>query len=328
MKPRFHLLQPQDYIAEATANIRKAKQRVYLMTMVLVDDSATTDLMSALSEAAERGVEVHVAGDAFTYTDFHGSFIPTTHRSKRIQAANAIQNRLKKAGANFIWLGRLSIFAFAGRTHIKWCVVDNTVYCFGGVNLDEASVTNTDYMFRTENIDLADRIANEHERIVRADKSGTPLRSHRFGDDDNMVLIDAGFVGDSIIYRRACYWAEQAESILLVSQYCPTGKLNRLLKTKKSSLYFNHWNTTSLLNRWVIRIGMASTGQATSYHRRNYLHAKFIIFSLPDGKKVAITGSHNFVWAGGLIGTREVALETTNKNIIKQLEKFFDTHVR
>ena len=45
-------------------------------------------------------------------------------------------------------------------------------------------------------------------------------------------------------------------------------------------------------------------------------------------KKVAITGSHNFVSGGVFLGTREVALETTNKKIIIQLERFFKEHVK
>jgi cardiolipin synthase len=63
------------------------------------------------------------------------------------------------------------------------------------------------------------------------------------------------------------------------------------------------------------------------YTRNRYLHAKFMIFTMPDGSKVALTGSHNFVYAGVLLGTREIALETRNPKIIRQLESFFESHV-
>ncbi len=321
------LILPKAYIAEATKKIKMASKRVYVMAMMFVEDGATDGLIQALCDAAERGVEVNVCGDTFTYTDLQGSYVPTTYRNKRVRDANAVQKKLKKSGADFHWLGRFSIVAFSGRTHIKWCIVDDTVYSFGGVNLDQASVEYTDYMFVTENEPVASRICDEHKRVIAADAANHSYRSHQFGDEDNMVLLDGGFVGDSIIYRRACFWAAQAKSVLLVSQYCPTGKLSRLLKKTNSRLYFNHWTTTGLLNRLVIRLGMSLSGQVTAYHRRSYLHAKFIIFTMPDGKKVAITGSHNFVYGGVLIGTREVALETTNKTVIKQLETFFKEHV-
>lgn len=328
MQPTPTLILPKEYIESATQQIRRATTRIALLTMVLVEDESTNELLSALCEAAERGVEVTVAADSFTYTDFQGSYIPTTYRSKRVRNAMQMQKRFRASGAEFDWLGRLSFIAFSGRTHIKWCVVDDTVYSFGGVNLDQQSVDNTDYMFMTTSEALASRIIEEHKRIIRADRSNHAYRSHRFGDDDNMVLIDGGFLGDSIIYRRACYWAERASEITLVSQYCPTGKLSRLLKKKQTDLYFNHWTNAGLLNRLVIRFGMLSSRHSTSYNRRPYLHAKFIIFTMPDKSKVAITGSHNFVRAGVFLGTREVALETTNKKIISQLERFFNEHVK
>lgn len=328
MQPTPKLILPEDYVSRATADIKMAKHRVSLLTMVLVDDTATEKLIDALCSAAERGVEVNVAADSFTYTDFQGSYIPTTYRSKRVRDAMEMQKRFREAGAHFEWLGRLSMIAFTGRTHIKWCVVDDTVYSFGGVNLDDQSVKNTDYMFTVQNEDLAARIIEEQKRITRADRRGHAYRSHQFGDDDNIVLIDGGFLGDSIIYRRACYWAERSTKVTLVSQYCPTGKLSRLLKKTDTDLYFNHWTNAALLNRIVIRLGMFSSSHKTSYNRRPYLHAKFIIFTLEDGSKVAITGSHNFVRAGVFLGTREVALETTNKKIISQLEHFFTDHVK
>lgn len=327
MQPIPKLILPEDYVARATADIKKAKHRISLLTMVLIEDVATEELIDALCDAAERGVEVNVAADSFTYTDFQGSYIPTTYRSKRVRDAMEMQKRFRTAGANFEWLGRLSMIAFSGRTHIKWCVVDDTVYSFGGVNLDDQSVKNTDYMFTVKNEDLASRIIEEQKRIIRADRRGHAYRSHQFGDDDNVVLIDGGFLGDSIIYRRACYWAERSTKVTLVSQYCPTGKLSRLLKQTDADFYFNHWTNAALLNRIVIRLGMFSSSHKTSYNRRPYLHAKFIIFTLENGSKVAITGSHNFVRAGVFLGTREVALETTNKKIIKQLETFFNDHV-
>ena len=49
-------------------------------------------------------------------------------------------------------------------------------------------------------------------------------------------MTDGGFQGDSIIYRSACELARQADSVLLVSQYCPTGKLSRILKQKKRKM--------------------------------------------------------------------------------------------
>ena len=72
---------------------------------------------------------------------------------------------------------------------------------------------------------------------------------------------------------------------------------------------------------------MYLTRLTTNYERDRYLHAKCIIFSFKDGSKTAITGSHNFVNGGVLLGTREVALETKEPSIIAQLEDFIATPV-
>jgi cardiolipin synthase len=48
---------------------------------------------------------------------------------------------------------------------------------------------------------------------------------------------------------------------------------------------------------------------------------------MPDGSKVAVTGSHNFVYGGVLLGTREIALETADPKVVRQLERFFKMNV-
>jgi cardiolipin synthase len=182
-------------------------------------------------------------------------------------------------------------------------------------------------MFRCEDDRLADDLMNEFNQIAKADRSHYAYRSHKFSFGAHTVLTDGGFQGDSIIYRRAVELAKEADEILIVSQYCPTGKLSRILKTKSARLYFNPPELAGPLNKAVISIGMALSHHKTLYSRKRYLHAKFMIFTMPDGHKVALTGSHNFVWGGVLLGTREIALETADKKIIRQLEAFFAAHV-
>ena len=328
MRATPKLLSPDAYVRDATKAIEQATDRVCLLTLILIEDVATTPLIDALCAAAKRGVKVSVGADTFTYTELRGSYIPTTYRNARVREAMTLQKRFKKAGVKFSWLGRLSAVAFSGRTHIKWCIVDDTVFSFGGVNLDEESVGHADYMFSVHDAALADRLASEHKRIISADKHGHNYRSLRFGDDETSILIDGGFFGDSIIYRRACYWAARASHVTFVSQYYPSGKLSKLLAKTKSDLYFNHGTNNGAINYLILQIAARFDKQSTRYTRSRYLHAKFIIFTLEDGRKVAITGSHNFVRAGVFLGTREVALETTDKKIIKQLERFFTDYIR
>ena len=327
MRSSPQLLLPQVYLKDATRRIQCAKHHVSLLTMIVVEDETTQPLIDALCEAALRGIAVTVTADTFTYSEVGGHMRLHTKNSLKVRHIAAMQHRLVAAGVHFRWLGKSTSSLVNGRTHSKWLVVDDYVYTFGGVNIYEHGITNIDYMFRLDDTILADRIVSEQQRIIKADKNGHTYRSHAFGDDTNLVLVDGGFFGDSIIYRHACRLTAEAKKVTYVSQYCPTGKLGRLLKKTDSTLYFNQWNKADSLNALVIRAGSFISNHKTIYTRDTYLHAKCMIFELENGKKAALSGSHNFSHGGVWLGTREIALETRDPRIIHQLELFIKTHV-
>ncbi len=322
------LLKTPDYIREAIKSINNAKQRVIFMSLMFTDDDVTDDFVDALEAAAERGVSVKIAADVFTYGELGGHFLPFKFYTKKSRATTSSVKELTKKGVTFNWLGRFATTPINGRTHIKSLVVDDEVYSFGGVNLYGKDILgNIDYMFLCKDARLADDLTHEFSQITKADDGHYTYRSHKFMYGDNTVLTDGGFQGDSIIYRRACELAKEADEVLLVSQYCPTGRLSRILKQKKSRLYFNPPKLAGVINKMVISVGMFFSQHTTEYTRDRYLHAKFIVFTMPDGTKTALTGSHNFVYGGVLLGTREIALETKDPKIIRQLEVFFRDHV-
>ncbi len=307
--------------------MQHATKRIYLISMVIASHENTKMLIDALEAAAQRGVEVHVAADVFTFGEVSGGFLPVRYYSPGARDTNKMVRVLKKSGVHFSWLGRARMTLFNGRTHSKWCIVDDTIFSFGGVNLYGEGITNTDYMFRLVDTKLANRLVEEQKRIETAERrsSNYPSVAYEYGDDT--VLIDGGIIGQSVIYRRVVELAEQAEHITFVSQYGPTAKLLRVLRKKNTTLYFNRPQQAEGLNKIVLYGTLLLTRMKTEYTRSTYLHAKFIIFTMPDGKKVAITGSHNFAYTGVLLGTREVALETSNPYVIKQLETFVKKEV-
>ena len=322
------LVLPMDYVEQATKLIKRAKKRVFLMSMVVADHPATHQLIEELMNAARRGVSVTVTADIFTYGEVSGGFLPLRFYSPGIKDVNLMVKHMRNAGIKFLWLGRARMTFFNGRTHTKWCVIDDTVFTFGGVNMYQDGVAeNIDYMFRIKDHRLADRLAYEQKRIAKAERTTTNYPSVAYELGDSTVLLDGGIIAHSIIYRRAVELAHEATDILFVSQYCPTGKLARTFKKKNVRLYFNHPEQANLLNGTMIRLSMFQSGLRTLYTRESYLHAKFIIFTMPGGSKVAITGSHNFAYTGVLFGTREIALETSDKKIIRQLEQFYEKNI-
>lgn len=321
------LISPTQYIKQAAESVRQATTRVYVMSMVIADHEDTHELISELEAAAKRGVEVVVAADIFTYGEVSGGFLPFRYYSHGARNTNRMVKVLKKAGVRFYWLGRGRVTLYHGRTHSKWCIVDDTVYAFGGINLYDEGIQNIDYMFRHSDTKLADRLVQEQKRVQKAERRTSNYPGVAYEHGDMTVLIDGGIIGQSVIYRRAVELAEKATHVTFVSQYCPTGKLSRVLKNKSTDLYYNRPSQAEGLNRIAIRVGQFATGLKTKYERARYLHAKFIIFTFEDGTKAAITGSHNFAYTGVLLGTREIALETKDPAIIDQLERFIKKEV-
>ena len=322
MKQTFRLFSAPECIADAVKTIAGASQRVFVMSTILNEDESTTELLDALRAAAQRGLEVYVAGDAYTFTEVSGHFRLQSQFSKKLRSVSKLRRSFEKCGAKFVWLGNDTSTLLNGRTHSKWIIVDDTVYSFGGLNLYQTGIAATDFLLKVTDHELAERLIAEHHRIVSAVRNRHAYRSHSFGNDETQILFDGGFVGDSMIYRHACKLIEEASSVVFVSQYCPNGKLGRLLKKKGAVVYFNPWKQAHSLNALFIRVTSTLTGLRTQYTRKPYIHCKFIVCTMPDGSKIAITGSHNFAQGGVWLGTREVALETRDLSIIKQLEQF------
>ncbi|WP_062385893.1 phospholipase D-like domain-containing protein [Demequina iriomotensis] len=322
------LLRGDEYVADATRRIHDAKRRVLLTTLTIAHDHRTDDLIGALVAAARRGVEVSVAADVFSYADVAGTFLPTGYRTSAWRASDSLATRLMREGVRFSWLGREKGLPWRGRTHTKFCVVDDAVYAFGGVNLDRKGVENADFMLRIADARLADDLETVYHQIqhMNAHERGHESLAFRYGAD--RVLVDGGVPGDSIIYRRALALARRADRVILVSQYCPTGELGKVIGARENELWFNPPRNASPANRVLIASSMLWTGHRSLYTRRRYLHAKAIVFFRSGDAHAAITGSHNFVEGGVRLGTREIALETRRPETIAQILEFHARDVR
>ncbi|MGK2896024.1 MAG: phospholipase D-like domain-containing protein, partial [Candidatus Saccharimonadales bacterium] len=209
------LLLPTEYVKTATKHIEQAKHHVFFLCMMMTDDLSTNELIEALASAARRGVEVEVAADVFTYGEFGGHFIPLKYYTKKSRATTSMAKKLTQSGVKFTWLGRFSTTPFSGRTHVKCLIVDDTAYSFGGVNLDDHSLDYTDYMFQCTDNNLAIALRDDLRKIIKADGKHFAHISHSFPYEGvGTVLMDRGFQGNSIIYRRACQLAAEAVDIL------------------------------------------------------------------------------------------------------------------
>jgi cardiolipin synthase len=228
---------------------------------------------------------------------------------------------------SFTWLDdRLKPNPFAGVTHTKWSVVDDLCYVFGGVNLyAEGIADNADYMFRINDKRLADTLVQQQAALLEHPAPEYP--GYEGAWDGDTWYIDSGKPNDSAIYAQACLLAAKAKHILYVSQYSPSGPLARLLREHDAACYYNLPQNAGFPTNIMLRYDQYTNKIPSLYTRTKYIHAKFIIFTLPGGKKAAITGSHNFSYKGVVFGTREIALATHNADIVHQLEDFYSANI-
>lgn len=325
----FTLLASREYLKDVTSEIKRSQKRVYSLTLIITQDPETKSLVEEIKRAAKRGIKTNIVIDAFTYSELSGAFSP---RKKQKAPSHATTNMLldfeMAGGKTHVLDDKLKFNPFSGVTHIKWFVVDEIVYCFGGTNLYKKGIHSTDYMLKVRDKNLADTLVSEQEKIVLCDKNKTAYAGLKKKLPFGNVLIDSGKKYDSLIYKRSCDLAVQSKEILFVSQYCPTGELANSLKRISSKIYFNPPSiASSYKNKILIKASMLQTKLNTLYKKDTYVHAKFIIFTLKNGNKVALTGSHNFTYSGVRFGTKEVALETADTKIIAQLETFYEKYI-
>ena len=329
-KSPIKLLLPRQYVEQARQAVRHAKRRIYIISLCFARGSATDGLIDDIIDASKRGIDVHVAADLLTFICDRTCTLPSSLAGAGMRQTDQLRSELEQAGAEFYWLGAKKIPYLLGRTHSKWTVVDDDVYAFGGVNLNQSGTTErTDYIFHMHDRQIADNLVSEQHLVESIELGKGHAVDREIDTQFGTMLLDGGKINRSIIYKHAVKLAKKAESVLLVSQYCPAGELARILKKKPAtSIYFNpKGSAKDPVNN--IMIGTRSTVKSltTSYQRPRYLHAKFMIGTMPDGTKLAITGSHNFSTLGVRAGTREIALETGDPDIINQLEKFFTRYV-
>ena len=321
------LITSQAYTRHVLRAIQLAQKRVYVLALIIQQDEDAAHILTALIRAAHRGVDVNVIADFSTIAYAEGHLNPYYGFIDQVRTGRDMANRLHAAGARFTWVGQRSPFLFAGRTHSKWIITDDSVYCFGGINLHTRFTNEADFMFVQRDKTLARILVEEHHAILDAESRDTASISRAINHELGTLLIDGGIPFDSIIYRRAVRLVRSSRDVLMATQYCPTGRLASALKQTNFKVFYNAPKTADLFTDLLIATSQKVTNIPNLYNRTPYIHAKFLIATDEHGSKTAITGSHNFISYGGMLGTREIALMTQDKAIIESLEDFFERYI-
>lgn len=302
-----------------------AKTSVTLATMVIDAEDVMKDIFTSLHSAQQRGVQVSLYIDVFTKFQVWEGLNPIKGR-RTYQRLIRQLDMLEANGTHIYWLGTIGANPYKRRFHQKISIIDSaTVFFAGGINLTGRSFTkHHDYMIHAHDKKLALTLATQLERIY--DEKYINDSSYII-DTQNTVLLDGGKPHQSIIYDTAIEYAKKAEEIIYVSQMAPSGRLAEALSAKPVTYYLNTPYSMSPLGGVAEFINQKRYRFPNAYAGKLYIHAKYMLFTMPRGEKIALSGSHNFSERGVNYGTKEIALLTKDESLWDSLYSYTRTEL-
>lgn len=338
---------PQQHLSSFISRAYKAESLLIHRSMNYHQGEITDRITNSLVDAAERGVETWWIQDAISRHRYHEDapvLIPFTNRDARHE--QYLHNRdaiaaFVTAGGHFRETNPFNplthVLPVLGRSHEKMIVADDTVWV-GGLNLADAYYTKVvDFMVRMEEPHIVEEVQKEALRIgedrLTQDKVTPWHNGYR-------VLIDAGIRGQSAIVDNAAEMildAPEGTPIYHVAQYYPDDKVLHALKDHayKGQGAMIHVLTSHRQDGTHTGFPHSLNKQAYERHLPDFedrittthtadgikLHAKLLL--VPG--QGAIWGSHNFVKSGVSLGTKEVAVQTTDQPLLDQFSDWTET---
>lgn len=320
----FDLLDVQAYQNKLLSLLPKAKKRIVVAAMGVLWGNKTDPIFYEISQALQRGVQVHIMLDS--YTRFWSNK-PGQPRSVRLRykKTKILLEELQQAGAHISVVGKIGLNPFKGRCHIKITVVDDHSFSFGGINFNDESFDNQDYLLYAKNTELAECLAQLVSRISGPQRPLTDAELP-FANGQS-ILFDGGEPGHSIIYDRALELTAQAKRVWYVSQMTPNGLLVKAMQHTDTTFFFNLPSIMEVPSSWGQAFDQQRFRLVNSYTGQGYIHAKFMLFELTDGRRALLSGSNNFNYRGVAYGTQEIALYSTDKKLWQQLHDYLTKHI-
>lgn len=324
--PDLHLLTTEQYYQALLRQIPQAKKRVVIAAMIVLWGERTAPILAMLKDAVQRGVQVTILLDNYTRLPSLYGLQPRSSRKDRVRQTFRALEDLSRDGAQVYCFGKIGFPPYKGRCHVKITVVDDTSYSFGGVNFyDQMFGGQIDYMLCSKSSDVADCL---EQLVKRIGSSHPPLPDGEVPiGKDTTVLFDGGQPGRSLIYERACELSSQAQRVHFVGWATPSGPLCKLLDETKSTFYYNRPERMIRPESWAQAFDEQRYRVDNSYQGKGFIHAKYMLFELPGGKKALLSGSHNFSYRGVSFGTQEITVYSTNPALWQELHAFLQKHI-
>ncbi len=322
----------KQYFSEITNKISITKKNdfIALATMNLETNNVCSDLIKAINKSAKNKANISIFYDSYNYIinkySLPGPLFWHTKLPKKIRL-NPWKNlketvyNLQQNGANTTLTNipkkRFSI-PFSGRSHIKFCVINNNVY-LGGCNL--SSSDDIDIMLKFSDKKLTNSIKKFIQDVKLKNNVYEALNNKDIQlkiNPKTELFIDSGVKNQSLIYEQAMSLIDSAEEyIFMTCQFFPNTTTIKKLKQAyergvKIELLYNHpskhpfpKNLLHYFVKFYYQLFLPKDLSSNELPKNNlYIHSKILL-----NEKTSMVGSHNYVNAGVAFGTAEICLK-------------------
>lgn len=332
------VLKGLEFVEDVRLEAARAKKIAWAQSMDYSPGEITDSFFSIFIKASEKGLHVKINIDYYSLLFVNASFsyLPLFNKEKERLRRDAIISRiqsideLRRKNIDVQMLNKPTVlerlFPAKGRNHMKMVIVDDIAY-MGGINFHEDNFKCDDFMVK-----ISDPV------IVRFLKE-IFLKNHHHeqlhditlqSDEKTTMLVDGGKPGSSIILSHAVNLIYSAqENIFLSTAFYPDGELvDAMHDAKKRGVkmtiivpsFKNVDGIAAAVNRTETFLMTIKGKKIPLLKNKRKMHSKCI---LVDGKKV-LFGSHNFSKRGVQMGTVELAMESTETQLIANIQKYFD----
>lgn len=303
----------KSYYEALYQTIAKAQKRLLLETMVIDLDGKMRTVIDGALGAASRGVDVVLIYDKYV---FFNAFLKGG--PKAVRKLGFDLKKLESSGIKLIKVGKVRLNPFSGRNHVKAVISDDIVLTGGGINLTNSSLKSKDFMIEFESKALADKLFHILPDFAVSRQSDEVV----YQTNDYRILIDGGQYNKSLIYETACELASRADEVWYVSKLTPDNRLLSILKGKNTHYWYNTPRTVDFFDGLAISIDSLKHSVPNRYNSKKLLHAKMLVFKMPEGHYESLSGSHNLNYRGVRFGTQELVLHSTSQHLSMELIKF------
>jgi cardiolipin synthase len=283
-----------EYFSVLVNEINKAQKLIHLQVYILDNDTTGNKIISALSNAVSRGVQVFLMVDGFGSYSLHREYIKS----------------IESKGIAFRYFSKLpftGITLNGRRLHHKVCVIDSKIAIVGGINIaDKYSGYNEknswlDYaiLVNGEVATLLNIVCNQiwEKRFV---KKSVELKLSSNGIDPVLVRVSRNdwFRGKNEIsasYKNVLKAAKR-EIIIVASYFTPSARLLKILinaaKNKRQVKIVLTRNSDVFLMKQAINYlysVLLKSGIQIFEYNEAVLHAKVCVVD----REWATIGSHN-----------------------------------